>query len=265
MQFTVCCTAVQPTGEQQLLQIQEEQQTREQQQTQNRQQTQQQQQQQTQQQTQQQQQQQTQRQQLLLARPLPSDADDFVVSQTESEPGVSISFAPTGGLVLAYNFSALPNGSSYLGTRWTPVAAGLLSKAMIGSSITLQLKIDVPGGGGSSADAARSHWGFIRVRDSSQQYFQCSWQINASTPLDDNGWATLSQLIDPAGFTSHFGGKADGQIHLPLMAVEVDLGSTQPPVGQMQIANLSLTCVGCVAEPFGGWDVELASSHASAG
>jgi hypothetical protein len=193
-------------------------------------------------------------QHLLLARPLPSDAADWVVSQTQSEPAVSMDYTAASGLELPYNFSAAPSGTTYLGVRWTPPAAGgLLSQATVGSSLGLQLRVE------------GSHWGFLRVQDATQQYFQASWSVNASTPRDEDNWTTLTQLIEPAQFTSHFAGKNDGRIHLPLRAVEIDLGTARPPEGRFAIANLSLSCpVGCVAGPFGGWQVELGSSRSSA-
>ena len=73
------------------------------------------------------------------------------------------------------------------------------------------------------------------------------------------GWATIRQRLEPANFSSHFGGKNDGVIHFPLQAVEFDLGTAHVATGSFELANLSLACSSCLAKPLDGWRVEIGS------
>ena len=181
---------------------------------------------------------------ILLSRGTASDAAHWSLSH--HGPADELTFTDEG---LRVDSRAAPTqGQRYVGVAFAPTEhEGVLSKAALGSVLGLQLRI------------AGNHWGWIRVRDSTQQTFQGSWTVNSSTPpRDADGWASIRQVLDPSSFHSHFQGAADGRIHLPISQVEFDLGTAA--ASSFELANLSLSCCGCPLAKRDTWQVSTGTT-----
>ena len=195
---------------------------------------------------------------LLLSRANGNNDPSWSPRPANGNVSGSLSFGGDG-LTVRYDFTRAVHarpGSAYMGAKWVPPRAGLLSRAPLGSTLGFQLRTNV------------SRWGLFRVVDSTGQTFQSTWTAKVGTTTAQSAeWSLLEQPLRAENFSAHFMGADDGLIHLPLTTIEIDLVSpTAGGVGQFSLANLSLSCGGggsdCSAleEPFAAWDVAVGST-----